>query len=137
MIHKVKRELQKVGISVAKLIDPDKVSKPLSEHEAETMAICKQLIQKQESKLLVSPISGKRYIKSEDFGVFIIVHNHRVQLINHTYSYIVEFESKVYDRLVRIFDTEVEKRRMEMEDEIRNNVKHSLSSIYQTVVQNG
>lgn len=136
VLHKFKRSLQRVGMQATKLMDPEKVSRPMSEHEAETMAICKQLIQQEDTKLLISPISGKRYIKSESYGIFVIVNNHRVQLINHTYSYTVDFESKVYDRLMRIFDTEVENRRMEMETEIRNNVKHSLTSIYQKVLKN-
>ncbi len=37
------------------------------------------------------------------------------------------------ERLTKMFDVEVEKRREAMENEIRSNVKHSLSNIFKTI----
>jgi hypothetical protein len=43
-------------------------------------------------------------------------------------------EGKSHERLIRMFDMEVEIRRNIMESEIRSNIKHSLSNIYKNLV---
>jgi anthranilate/para-aminobenzoate synthase component II len=43
-------------------------------------------------------------------------------------------EGKSHQRLTRMFDMEVEARRNVMEGEIRANIKHSLSTIYKSLV---
>jgi hypothetical protein len=136
LLHSLKRSTQRVGIKVTKLFNPELTTNVRAGHHAETVGICKQLIKREDTVLLISPISGKKYIKSEKFQLFIILFNNRVMIVNHTYSYTVDLEDKAYERLIRIFDTEVEKRREDMEIEIRNNVKHSLSTIYTKVLAN-
>jgi hypothetical protein len=43
-------------------------------------------------------------------------------------------EGKSHERLIRMFDMEVEARRSVMEAEIRSNIKHSLTNIYKNLV---
>ena len=54
-----------------------------SEYEYECLGICKNLIHKEKTKLLISPISGKRYIKSDDNQIFIIIFNRTITSVNH------------------------------------------------------
>lgn len=82
----------------------------------------------------MSPISGKRYIKSDDSQIFIVIQSSHINIVNHTYSYDIKTESSnLYDRIVRIFDLEVETRREKMEHDIQQNVKHSLKKIYENL----
>ena len=134
MTHKFKRFTQRVGIYIFRMMDPSKYQAPKNEYEAEALAICKKLAAKKSSALLLSPISGKRYIKSDDNQIYVIIEGHLVTIVNHSYSYVIPMEGKSHERLIRMFDMEVEHRREIMETEIRSNIKHSLSNIYKGLV---
>jgi hypothetical protein len=116
------------------MLDPSKYQAPKNEYEIEALAICKRLAGAEGSTLLMSPISGKRYIRSKDNQIHVIIEGHLVTIVNHSYSYVIPMEGKSHERLIRMFDMEVEARRGVMENEIRANIKHSLSTIYKKLV---
>ena len=134
MTHKFKRFTQRLGISLFRMLDPSKYEAPKNEYEAEALAICKRLASRESSTLLMSPISGKRYIRSKDNQIHVIIEGHLITIVNHSYSYVIPVEGKSHERLIRMFDMEVEARRNVMEAEIRANIKHSLSNIYQNLI---
>ena len=131
--HNFKRFFQKIALKVIRMMDQNN-SYEHSEFEKESMSICKNLINKESSKLLISPISKKRYIKNDNKKIFIIIESRLLTIVNHNYSYNIELHPKVYDLLTLVFDNEVEKRRQVMENEIKSNVKHSLSNIYNNII---
>lgn len=133
MQHTLKRITQKVSIWTIRMMDPTKYQKATQSYESTALAICRKLAAKDSSILLLSPISGKRYIKSEDSQIYIIIENHVVTIVNHAYSYTIPIEPKSHERLIRMFDNEVEARREVMETEIRSNIKHSLATIYNSL----
>jgi len=55
-------------------------------------------------------------------------------IVNHQYSYNIDIAGKSFEKISQVFDAEVEKRRENMEAEIRSNVKHSLSNIYKNLL---
>jgi gas vesicle protein len=130
MIHKFKRYSQRLAIKIVKSFTP---SHQMSEYEREGINICRKLVAKRESTLLISPISGKRYIKSEDGQIFIVIEDLQITIVNHQYSYNIRISDKTYQKIRGFFDTEVERRREDMETEIRSNVKHSLYTIYKNL----
>jgi hypothetical protein len=130
--HSFKRVSQKLAIRMHKAMNPAERFEP-TDFEAETIAICRSLIKRTDSELLISPLSGKRFIKNSDSQIYFIIQDGMVDIINHTYSYNVKITLKAYQRLVKAFDAEVEARRQSMEAEIRSNVKHSLKTIFQTL----
>jgi hypothetical protein len=134
MIHSIKRFAQKAAIKIIRLTDVEKQTMVHSEYETESFGICKNLINKKSTTLLISPISGKRYIKSDDNQLFIIIEPLQMTIVNHQYSYNINIEGKAYYRIAKLFDGEVEQRRELMEKEIRSNVKHSLSNIYNNLL---
>ncbi len=79
--------------------------------------------------MLLTPISGKRYIRSEKNEIFIILDSHRVKIINHVYAYDVQMNDKSWNQIISLFDNEVEKRREEFEFQITSNIKSSLQKI--------
>jgi hypothetical protein len=134
MTHKFKRFTQRIAIGMFRMLDPSKYQAPKNEYEIEALAICKRLAGIKDSTLLISPISGKRYIRSKDNQIHVIIEGHLVTIVNHSYSYVIPMEGKSHERLIRMFDMEVEARRGVMENEIRANIKHSLSTIYKKLV---
>ena len=131
--HKILRFFQKIAIKIIRATNKNDEPKH-SEYEFECISICKNLIKKENTKLLISPISGKRYIKSDDSQIFIIIDNLQTTIVNHNYSYNIELTYNAFLRLSNFFDNEVETRRQIMENEIRSNVKHSLTNIYNNII---
>ena len=134
MKHRFKRFTQRIAIKILRMADLSKYQAPKNEYEVETLAICKRLSARKTSTLLMSPISGKRYIRSKDNQIHVIIDGHLITIVNHSYSYVIPMEGKSHERLIRMFDMEVEARRNVMEGEIRANIKHSLSNIYQNLL---
>lgn len=132
-LHHIKRIFQRFAIKAIRSFNPLKNQK-YSEYEREAISICNKLILKKDTTLLISPISGKRYIKSDDSQLFIIIDDHQITIVNHTYSYTITLTPRGYTRVSKIFDNNVELRRIQMEVEITSNVKHSLSNIYKNIV---
>ena len=132
-LHKLKRFFQKSYIVVSRL-GIHESHRLHNDYERECVTICRYLIMKRNPGLLISPISNKRYVKSDDNNIFIIIEIHQMTIVNHSYSYTIDIFGKTFERLSKMFDQEVEKRRQEMETEIRSNVKHSLSIIYETLI---
>lgn len=129
-LHKLRRLVQKWYISMVRMSTPT-IEK--SEYEKDCIAICKKLISKEDTILLLTPISNKRYIRNEELQIFVILEGHSVKVINHVYSYTVFLDQKPWDNVILTFDTEVEKRRKNFEKEITSNIKHSLQNILKNI----
>jgi hypothetical protein len=133
MMHKAKRLVQKLALITLKAVKNKATQQDKSEYEKESVSVCRALIHKEASVLLLSPISGKRYIKSHDEQLFIIIESNLITIVNHQYSYNISMWGKPMETIIRMFDIEVEKRREAMEMEIRSNVKHSLANIFKNL----
>jgi len=133
MMHKAKRFVQKLALITLKAAKNKATQQDKSEYEKECISVCRALIHKEASVLLLSPISGKRYIKSHDEQLFIIIESNLITIVNHQYSYNINIWGKPLETIIRMFDIEVEKRREAMEMEIRSNVKHSLANIFKNL----
>jgi hypothetical protein len=133
MMHKARRFVQKLALITLKAAKNKTAAQDKSEYERECISVCKALIHKEASVLLLSPISGKRYIKSHDEQLFIIIESNLITIVNHQYSYNISMWGKPLETIIRMFDIEVEKRREAMEMEIRSNVKHSLANIFKNL----
>lgn len=133
MMHKARRFVQKLALITLKAAKNKTTAQDKSEYERECISVCKALIHKEASVLLLSPISGKRYIKSHDEQLFIIIESNLITIVNHQYSYNISMWGKPMETIIRMFDIEVEKRREAMEMEIRSNVKHSLANIFKNL----
>jgi len=127
LLHKLKRKVQKKYISLIRLTQFQ--NNVVSEYEKDCISICKKLINKEESILMSTPISNKKYIRNEENDIFVILDSYNVQVINHIYSYNVYLSEKSWDYLINYFNQEIESRREEFEKEITSNIKHSLQNI--------
>jgi len=98
-------------------------------YEKTCFKICLRLISHSESEFMIAPMSGKRYIKNDELSMFITMDYGRVEITNHVFNYNVKLSNRDWERLVYIFDTETEKRRIEMEKEVTSNIKNSLDHV--------
>jgi hypothetical protein len=123
----IPRLLFRIYLSLKEKFDP---TPPIPEEEKITVEICKKLINNPESKLTYAPISNKRFVKNEAKNMFIVIEQHTINLINHVYSYSVYLSnSNDYNEIITSFDKVLEFERQSLEDEIRTNIQHSLTTI--------
>ena len=73
-------------------------------------AICRRLIHNPNSELLIAPISRKKYIKNEQYGIFITMEDGEVTITNHTYSYFIKLPDIDWSKLKDFFKKEMEER---------------------------
>lgn len=134
LYHFFRRQMQRNYIYVQRLTTPKDLNS--SPYENDAIRITTKLINDSDSAMLISPLSGKKYIKNEKFGMYIILSSSTVQIINHKYSYVVFISDKKYDKLINEFNIEVEKRRELFEREILGNINVSMKSILKTLKEN-
>ena len=128
IIHKLKRLIQKQYIKIYRSTTPK-----ITTYEKDCVSICEKLIKKNETILLLTPISNKRYIKNEEDQIFVILENYSVKIINHVYSYTVILGDNSWNSVVTLFDSEVESRRNKFEKEITSNIKYSIKKILEKI----
>jgi len=123
----IPRLLHKFYLRLKDRFDPTPEPK---EEEIYCIEICKKLIMLNNTKLTIAPLSNKRFIKNDEKNMFIVIHNRTISLVNHVYGYNVFIDNtKLYDDIIFLFDSELEKIRQQLEDEINGNIKHSLKVI--------
>jgi hypothetical protein len=105
----------------------------LNDNEKTCLSICRCLIRHQDSKFLIAPLSGKRYIKNSTLDLFVILDDRRVSLTNHIYHYDVKLPEREWDRLESMYDNKTEKIRIDLENQIKSQINHSLSTILDKV----
>jgi len=104
-----------------------------TKYELDCLSICKKLIDKPDSQLLMTPLSNKRYIHNPFNSIFITIEGNTVNVINHKYSYTVVINDKSKDEIISHFNEVLENQRLKMEEEITSNIKHSLKNILHTL----
>lgn len=119
--------LYKLFLTLKNKFDPPM---PVPEEERFTIQICEKLLEDPDSKLTFAPIANKRFIKNETKDMFVVIHEHSVNLINHVYSYsIYVTNTSDYNSLIGKFDKVLDNKRLKLEDEIKLNIQHSLEQI--------
>jgi hypothetical protein len=105
--------------------------KPVVPEEVETSTnIVLKVLDQDDTDLVFAPVSNKRFIINERKDMAITIENRVVHIINHVYSYSIYMENdECYSKVLRKFDEISEKKKIELEDKLTNNIKHSLKKI--------
>ena len=123
-----KRGLRVISLWSKKTFNPNEYSKPdLDSSQKKAISICTRMINHHNSELLVSLVSEKRYIKNSDY--FLVIEFDSIRIVNHVYSYDIKIHGKRMTNLKNSFDKKLDSIRINMEDEIMQNVTHSLDDI--------
>jgi hypothetical protein len=131
--HSFKRFSQRIGIKIIRFFASTDHDGNHSKFESESFQICKALISDKDTVLIMSPVSGKRYIESKSKNLFVTIETTKLTITNHSYSYDVEIQGKAYSRIQRLFDAELNSRCIDYENNISSNIKHSLTTIYKSL----
>lgn len=102
-------------------------------YEKTCFKICLKLISHDETEFMIAPMSGKKYLKNDPLGIFIVLYENRVEITNHTYSYNVRLTGRDWERLMYIFDNETEKRRLNTENQISSQINNSLHDVLERI----
>ena len=129
--HIFRRWIQRMYIDSVKRLDYERGHK--SRYELDCLSICKRLIDKPDSQLLMTPLSNKKYIYNSENSIFITIEGNTVNVINHKYSYTVSVQNSTKEEIINYFNDVLESQRLKMEEEITSNIKHSLKNILQTL----
>ena len=119
--------LYKIFLFLKERFDP---KKPIPDEEKITLEICNKLIENPKTKLTIAPISNKRFLKNEEKKIFVVIESNSINLVNDIYNhsvYITNTES--YLELCNKFDECLDEERLKLENEIKNNIEHSLQEI--------
>lgn len=128
MKHKIKRFFQKIGIRIIRSFFQYNRER-LTPTQLDASIIFRKLILNSDTDVLISPISGKYYLKNVNKNILIVMSESNISIINHIFGYDVSIPSHLHDKLKIIFEEEVEKRRRDMEEEYRKNIRHSLKQV--------
>jgi hypothetical protein len=97
-------------------------------------SICRKLITSEGSKFLIAPLSSQRYIKHSELGIFVILDDKKISIINHEYYYSnILLSNRDWDKLTNMYDTKVERIRQELKNEMKSQIKYSLKGILDRV----
>ena len=103
---------------------------PVTEEVDTCTNIVLKLLDYNDTDLMFAPVSNKRFILNDERGIAITIEHRVVHIINHVYSYSVYMENdEYYDKILKKFDVISEKKKIELEEKLTNNIKHSLSNI--------
>jgi hypothetical protein len=107
---------------------------PPTDEEIFCTDICLSLIGMENSRLTYAPISNKRFIKNDTKDIFVVIDHRVINLINHVYGYNIMIEDDhLFNSIIEKFDDTLENKRLELEAEMKQNIKHSLQNILDKV----
>ena len=129
-VHKFRRLSQKLSIKLLRVFNPLDREKPeKNSSELDAALLFRKMLVKADSELLISPLSGRYFLKNDRKQILIILTDYELAVINHVFGYNIKISQKLQRSLYQSFVNEVEQRRTAMESAFRQNVKHSLQSI--------
>jgi hypothetical protein len=110
-----------------------KASEELTDNQRICLGICRSLINHSDSKFLIAPLSGERFIKNTELRLFVILEGRQISITNHVYHYDVTLYDREWERLTRLYDNKTEFTRQQYKEEIKSQIKNSLQVILDKV----
>jgi hypothetical protein len=110
-----------------------KNSDELTDNQRICLSICRSLINHPDSKFLIAPLSGERFIKNTELRLFVILEGRQISITNHIYHYDVTLYDREWERLIRLYDNKTEFTRQQYKEEIKSQIKNSLYAILDKV----
>ena len=126
-MNQLSKLLFKIYLYLKNRFDP---TPPPTDEEIFCTDICLSLIGMENSRLTYAPISNKRFIKNDTKDIFVVIDHRVINLINHVYGYNIMIEDDhLFNSIIEKFDDTLENKRLELEAEMKQNIKHSLQNL--------
>lgn len=121
-------KLAKRKIKLQRKLNPPHIP---TEKEEKVIYIIRTLIRDETSSMFMAPISGKKYIKNEKRGMFVIIDDVNITLSSNIsmFYYNIIVHTDVYKILSRNYNNVLESRRNKMEIETTNGITSNLDFI--------
>ena len=107
----------------------------VSDTQKYIMSIARMAINHPDTEFPDSGVSGKRYLKNETVGIYIIFYKGRIEVTNHIYHYDVIVTDRNWARILMMYNDVVDRIRLDYEEQIMSQVKNSLSIIRDKMVE--
>jgi len=102
-------------------------------YENISCAIVRKMINHQDSKFTIAPLSGKRYIVNKTVDIFVIIEDSKLEITNHVYHYVITLNQKDMFKITNLFDKKVEEQRVAYEEQIKSQITNTLHKIYDKI----
>lgn len=128
LYRKIKFKFIKRKIKLQRKLNPPHIP---TEKEEKVIFIIRTLIRDETSIMLIAPISGKKYIKNEKRGIFVILDDVNVTISSNVnmYYYNIQINEEIYRIISRNYNNVLESRRNKMEIETVFGVEKNLDFI--------
>lgn len=97
--------------------------------------LCRNAIKHINTTFELTPISDERIIENKKLGVFIILDNKKITIINHVCYYSnIPMSDRDWKKLTTMFDNKVQEIRKEKIKRMKSQVEHSLDKLKNRVI---
>jgi hypothetical protein len=84
----------------------------------------------------IAPLSSHRLIENKKLGVFVILDNKKITIINHVCYYSnIPMSDRDWNKMTTMFDNKVQENRMRRIEQMKSQVEYSLSKLKNRMVQ--
>ena len=91
--------------------------------------ICLELFKHDDSKFTISTKDDNKYLRNETLDIYLIIDNKNVTIITNNCPCSIHMNYRDIERLVYIFNLELDKRRLKSESEIDLKIINSLTNV--------
>jgi hypothetical protein len=94
------------------------------------VSICRNAIKHPKSEFFIAPLSDERYIKNSKLGIFVILDDKKISIINHVFYYSnILLTDRDWRKMTNMYDNKTESIRQELKNQMKSQIKHSLDII--------
>ena len=86
------------------------------------------------SELILMPVANKRIIKLEKKGLYIKLEKYSISITNHKYNYITEIPYKLYEKLVKMFDTKMDTDYEQEEQQMISQLEVGIENVLKSII---
>jgi len=139
MIKYIKRKLKRRAVkrkvlqlqNLYDIVDPGKLA-----DIKDCMFIFRNTLKHPNSVYEIAPLSSHRIIENKKFGVFIILDDKKITVINHVCYYSnIPMTDRDWKKIINMFDNKVQENRMLRINTMKSQVEYTLSKLKTKIIQ--
>jgi hypothetical protein len=139
MIENIKRKLKRRAVkkkllelqNLYDVVDPGKLA-----DINDCMFIFRNTLKHPNSIYEIAPLTSHKIIENKKLGVFIILNNKTITVINHVCYYSnIPMTDRDWNKMINMFNHRVQENRMKRIDQMKSQVEYSLSKLKNRIIQ--
>jgi hypothetical protein len=139
MINYIKRKLKQRAVkkkilelqNLYDIVDPGKLA-----DIKDCMFIFRNILKHPNSVFEIAPKTYHRIIENKKIGVFIILDDKKITIINHVCYYSnIPMTDREWNKMINMYDNKVQQNRMDKIEQMKSQVEYTLSKLKNKVIQ--